>query len=68
MRYFWVFDNIDLKIKAKNWGKELRNIFFVAMRAKTDPTRKRRTKKREDKMANFCEVGEMKTRGKWQIM
>jgi hypothetical protein len=25
-------------------------------------------KKRANKMANFCEVGEMKTRGKWQIM
>ena len=35
---------------------------------KIDLMRKWRTKKRANKTTNFCEVGEMKTRGKWQIM
>ena len=34
-----------------------------------DLTKKRRKKKeRRNKTANFCEVGERKTRGKWRIM
>ena len=37
-------------------------------RQRIDLTRKRQTKKRANKTANFCEVGERKTRGKWQIM
>ena len=37
-------------------------------RKKIDLMRKRRTKKMVNKTAIFCEVGEMKTRGKWQIM
>src|SRR3990170_3319026 len=42
--------------------------YATRLHSKTDLTRKRRTKKRVNKTANFCEVGEMKTRGKWQIM
>src|SRR3989337_3112472 len=42
--------------------------YATRLHSKTDLTRKRRTKKRANKTANFCEVGERKMRGKWQIM
>src|SRR5215216_6759699 len=42
--------------------------YATRLHSKTDLTRKRRTKKRANKTTNFCEVGERKTRGKWQIM
>src|SRR5215216_6700215 len=41
--------------------------YATRLHSKTDLTRKQRKKKTANKTANFCEVGEMKTRGKWKI-
>ena len=42
--------------------------YATRLHSKTDLARKRRMKKRVNKTEFFCEVGERKTRGKWQIM
>src|SRR5215216_4056088 len=42
--------------------------YATRLPSKIDLTRKRRMKKRANKTNFFCEVGERKTRGKWQIM
>src|SRR3990170_3778967 len=48
-------------LRHRNYANKIAN-------KKIDLTRKRRTKKKANKTANFCEVGEMKMRGKWQVM
>src|SRR6266496_1238780 len=40
--------------------------YAIRLHSKTDLTRKWRTKKRVNKTAIFCEVGERKMRGKWK--
>ena len=40
----------------------------MATQANIRSNEKKANEKKANKKANFCEVGEMKTRGKWQIM